>query len=90
MREKFTLQSQVNENLVQISSLRTQLDDMRYRRGIPAEGDTPDAAKRLEMERERSEDKDQQVGYLVSLSLKGVYGGSVCHKVCGVNAFHRI
>lgn len=58
VREKFTLQSQVNEHLVQISSLRNQLDDMRHRRGI---GDIPDTAKTLEFEREKSEEKDKEV-----------------------------
>lgn len=61
MREKFALQTQVNENLVQISSLRTQLDEMRYRRGIPGPGETVDTAKQLEMEREKSEEKEHKV-----------------------------
>lgn len=61
MREKFALQTQVNENLVQISSLRTQLDEMRYRRGIPGPSETVDTAKQLEMEREKSEEKEHKV-----------------------------
>ncbi|KAH3717233.1 hypothetical protein DPMN_060014, partial [Dreissena polymorpha] len=61
VREKFTLQTQVNDNLVQISSLRNQLDEMRHRRGI---GETPDAATRLELEREKSEEKDKQIAEL--------------------------
>jgi len=60
VREKFALQTQVNESYVQISGLRTQLDEMRYSRGVGAT-DVPDAAKRLEMERDKSDDKDTQV-----------------------------
>ena len=60
MREKFALQTQVNESYVQISGLRTQLDEMRYSRAVGAT-DVPDAAKRLEMERDKSDDKDTQV-----------------------------
>ncbi|KAL4221886.1 A-kinase anchor protein 9 [Mactra antiquata] len=62
VREKFTLQTQVNENLVQLSSLRTQLDDMRHRRGLDI--DIPEVNKRLEAEREKSEEKDKEISDL--------------------------
>ena len=58
VREKHVLQSQLNEHLVQISALRNQLDEMRHRKDFT---DTPEAIRRLEMEREKSEDKDKQV-----------------------------
>ncbi|XP_052799079.1 A-kinase anchor protein 9-like isoform X12 [Mya arenaria] len=61
VREKFTLQCAVNDNLVQLSSLRNQLDEMRHRRGI---GEPTDSEKRLDAEREKSEEKDKQISEL--------------------------
>ena len=62
VREKFALQCAMNENLVQMSSLRNQLDEMRHRRG--ERGVEPSTLERqLEAERERCEEKDKQVGH---------------------------
>ena len=58
VREKHALQVQVNELLKQISGLRNQLDEMRHRTDF---SDPSEATKRLQAEREKSEEKDKEV-----------------------------
>ena len=66
VREKHALQTQVNENLVQISALRNKLDEMRHRKDL---SDPSDLSRRLDMEREKSEEKDKQVNSILILLL---------------------
>ena len=58
VREKHALQVQVNDLLKQISGLRNQLDEMRHRADY---SDPSEATKRLQTEREKSEEKDKEV-----------------------------
>ncbi|KAL3832339.1 hypothetical protein ACJMK2_023991, partial [Sinanodonta woodiana] len=60
-QERHALQAQVEEQLIQISALRNQLDDMRH---LTKFSDPSEAGRRLQAEREKTEELDNEIATL--------------------------
>ncbi|KAK3603155.1 hypothetical protein CHS0354_042986 [Potamilus streckersoni] len=61
IQERDALQAQVEEQLIQISALRNQLDDMRH---LTKFSDPSEAGRRLQAEREKTEELENEISKL--------------------------
>lgn len=64
IHEKEALQKQLQDQMIQISALKNQLDEMRHRGDLGGESHTATLQGQLERRSQTLEDKEKQVSYL--------------------------